>query len=527
MQRLVPAKTMAAMDKKTIEDFGLKSLILMETAGRDAACIIWNHYSRELFYEKKKLLVLCGSGNNGGDGWVAARYLLHWGARVAVLLCGDEKKLSPDSLVNRDLYEKAGGSVSRIKGKRIQPNFSEINHADLFVDALFGVGLDREITGKHAELIRLVNSLGKPLISLDLPSGVHADTGRILGEAFRAAHTVTFGLAKPGLFLDPGRSVTGKLHLVDIGIPTIVSDSFQKDLFLVTESWAKSRIVRRNPGSHKGNFGHLLLVAGAPATRGAAVLAAMGALRAGCGRLTLAVPETSLPLPGLPPEVMVSALPGNTEGFSDDALPRIEKLLTGKTLVTAGPGMGLNAVSDQILDLLLASDLPLVLDADALTLLSRKKNLTTLLLGRRAQTILTPHPGEMARLCKKSTKDIVEDRIFAAGDFSKKTGTHLLLKDSTGISASPDGICRINATGNAGMATGGSGDVLCGILASLLCQGYGAQTAVALAAFVHGMAADLLAAKKGPWGYLPSEVADHLPEIFERLLLETEPPLHG
>lgn len=524
MQRLVPAKTMSEMDRKTIEDFGLKSLILMETAGRETALHIRRLYEKELFYEKKRVLVLCGTGNNGGDGWVIARHLLNWGIGVSVLFLGKEDKLSQDSLVNRTLYEKAGGEVFLLKERTFHPLLSMIRHAGLFVDALFGLGLDREITGTLAELIQLVNDLGKPLVSVDLPSGIHADTGQILGKAFRADHTLTFGFAKPGLFLEPGRSLRGKLHIVDIGIPTIVSDSFPKEIFLSTESWARSAIKKRNPDSHKGNFGHLLLIAGAPATRGAAVLAAIGALRAGCGRLTLAVPEKSLPLPKLPGEIMVSSLPGNAEGFSDEALPQIEKLAYGKTLVAAGPGMGLNEVSAKILDLLLGTKLPLVLDADALTLLSEKKSLSKLLSERKEKTILTPHPGEMARLCGKSTKEIAEDAISIAKDFSIKTKSFLLLKGSASISTCPKGICRINSTGNSGMATGGSGDVLCGILASLVAQGFSAERALPLAAFIHGMAADHLYAEKGPWGYLPSEVADCLPKIFAKLL--SDAPSH-
>lgn len=515
MYPLISSSDMAALDRSTMEDFGLPGRILMETAGRESARILASLYPP---VSGKRILVLCGTGNNGGDGWVAARYLLGWDADVRVLLVGDPEKCSPDNRINQELYERAGGRTLPAQDlSRLEEHRQVLHHARIVVDALFGIGLDREVGGIHAALIQQVNERGVPVISLDIPSGIHGDTGRPLGRAIAAAHTVTFGLAKPGLFLEPGRSLRGTLHVVDIGIPAVIRQGFPASLGLATASWAREQLLPRPRGSHKGHFGHILLVAGAPASRGAAVLASMGALRAGAGLLTLAVPETSLPLPALPPEVMVHPLAGNAQGFSQGAALDLESRIPGKTLIAAGPGMGTGEEAARILSRLLASDLPLVLDADALTLLALHPGLMEALRRRAAPTVLTPHPGEMARLSGLNVPEIQKDRVAAARNFSTKNRCHLLLKGAGTLAARPDGFSVLSTSGNPGMATGGSGDVLCGILAAFMAQGIPVENAAALAAFVHGRAADLMHSRKGPWGYLPSEVAAAIPAALALL----------
>lgn len=505
---------MAAMDKDTMENFGLPGRILMETAGRESARIISDNFP----LRKKSVLVLCGTGNNGGDGWVAARYLLGWGWDIHVLLAGPPEKLSPESRINKTLYEKAGGRVfmaedaAALKGPE-----QALFRADLFVDALFGIGLDRPVQGFYAGLMERVKESGGAVVSLDIPSGIHADTGAIQGKALKASHTITFGFAKPGLLLEPGRSHSGKIHVVDIGIPEVISQKYPPRVEQVTKKWAAAQLPKRSAASHKGHFGHLLLVAGAPATRGAAVLAATGALRSGCGLISLAVPETSLPLPGILPEIMVQGLKGDGKGFSSQATENLLPLLAGKSLAAAGPGMGTGKTAAAMLRILLESPLPLVLDADALNLLAQHGDLMDLLSCKKEACVLTPHPGEMARLCGMSVQAVQEDRIRAARDFAMEKDCHLLLKGAATITATPQGLCRIITEGNPGMATGGSGDVLCGIIAGLMAQGKPADTAAPLGAFLHGMAADHLAEKQGPQGYLPSEVAAVLPEIFKSI----------
>ncbi|TYT76180.1 NAD(P)H-hydrate dehydratase [Desulfobotulus mexicanus] len=512
MKRLVSAAIMAAMDKDTIEIFGLPGRILMETAGRESGRIIFENFP----LRKMSVLVLCGTGNNGGDGWVAARYLLGWNTDIHVLLAGSAEKLSPESRINKSLYEKAGGRVFMAEDEAALKNLEQkLFKADLFVDALFGIGLDRPVQGFYAKLMETVTESGIPVVSLDIPSGIHADTGAIQGMALKASHTITFGFAKPGLLLEPGRSHSGTIHVVDIGIPGIISQKYPCSLEQVTEKWAAAQLPERSAASHKGHFGHILLVGGAPATRGAAVLAATAALRSGCGLISLAVPESSLPLPGMLPEIMVQGLNGNAKGFCKKAAESLIPMLEGKSLAAAGPGMGTGKTAAAILRILLESSLPLVLDADALNLLALHGELMDLLSRKKEACVLTPHPGEMARLCGMSVQAVQEDRISAASNFALEKGCHLLLKGASTVAATPDGICRIITKGNPGMATGGSGDVLCGILAGLMAQGKAADTAAPLAAFLHGMAADHLAEKQGPQGYLPSEVAAVLPEIFK------------
>lgn len=520
--RLVTAAQMQAMDRATMTDFGLPGIVLMENAGRTAANVTRN----EMPVAGLRIGILAGPGNNGGDGFVMGRYFLAAGATPTVFFAAQSEKLTEDAAFHRHLFIKAGGAVVTVAGNEaVARNKTRLRHQHLFIDALFGTGLNTPVQGHFAALIRIVNQTSLPVVSVDIPSGVHGDTGRILGTAIRATHTVTFGFAKPGHFLHPGRDHTGNLHAVDIGIPSVIKDAFAEKTWLLTPDWARYHLPERGSDTHKGSFGHVLIIGGAPGMTGAALLAARGAHRAGAGRITLCLPDTALSqAQGRLAETMTATLPGDAAGFTAKAAAALSSVLKEKTVVAAGPGMGRSRQSSAVLAELLTTDLPLVLDADALNLMADDPLLLDRLKNRKAETILTPHPGEMARLTRISTANIQQDRIQSARSFANAFQVHLVLKGAATVIAHPDGSAAINPTGNPAMATGGSGDVLAGIIAALLGQGCPAGIAAGTGTFLHGAAADLLCENQEP-GILPSEVADALPRAVTRLRTKSHPPL--
>ena len=508
--RLTPASEMQALDRATIETFGLPGETLMETAGRTASRLL----DAEFPVKGKRLVILVGPGNNGGDGFVMGRILAGRGGLPHVLLAVSGELLTGDAKTQRDRFLAVCPSgVTEITEKTHLEKASDwISQADILVDALFGVGLVRPVEGRFAGLIRLANQSPAPTVSVDIPSGISADTGGVLGSAIKADATTTFAFAKPGHFLEPGRTHTGHLAIADIGIPKPMEASLPASTLLLTSEWAKSRLPERSAESHKGNFGHVLIVAGNDGTAGAASLCAHGCHRMGPGLVTLLTRTTS-PLPGLFPETMVKRL----ESAAD-----LEAQMNGKRVIAAGPGMGTDKTAAELLSRILATDLPLVLDADALTLLAGSRDLTRQLAKRSVETVLTPHPGEMARLTGNSPEEIQKDRIRTARNLAGALSCHVVLKGATTVISHPDGTAGLNPTGNSGMATGGSGDVLCGILAGLIAQGVTPGIAAGLGTFLHGLAADQIASRT-PAGYLPSEVAAMLPSTLALLSSQNGP----
>jgi ADP-dependent NAD(P)H-hydrate dehydratase / NAD(P)H-hydrate epimerase len=510
--KVVTGETMQAMDRRTIEEFGISGLVLMERAGRECSNVILHRFGTG---EERSAVILAGKGNNGGDGYVIARHLAQAGWQVTTLVLSTREEIGGDARANLDLL--IDDALRFCSGSGALANHLSIfSSADLIIDALLGTGLKSEVRGIYAEAVELINGTEVPVVSVDIPSGIDAGTGRILGCAVRADLTVTFGLAKLGQVLYPGAAYCGELQVVDIGIPPEVSavvDGFE----YLDSAAIKPLLRKRERFAHKGSFGHCLIIAGSTGKTGAAAMAANSAVRSGAGLVTLAVPASLHAILEIKTtEPMTLPVPdGNAGCITDLSWDTLVGALAGKSAVALGPGLSLHDGTVRIARRLMsAADIPLVVDADGLNALAEDPSL---LLGKRPSTvILTPHPGEMARLAGMTVADVEADRIPTALSFAARYGVYLVLKGARTVIAAPDGRIAINGSGNPGMASGGMGDVLTGILVALLGQAYEPFTACRLGVYLHGAAADLVAAEKGEIGISAVDVQEALPSAFHK-----------
>jgi NAD(P)H-hydrate epimerase len=502
--KVVTASEMREIDRTTIKEFGISGLVLMERAGLAVAGRVAG------LFPSKRVLVLCGGGNNGGDGLVAARELFNRGAKAKVIMLAGKELLGPDCKAQLKSALKMGVPVEFRKTLR-----SIDLHGTVVVDAVLGTGLSRKVTGPLAALFAFVNKSGAPVVSVDVPSGISSDTGEILGKAVEADATVTFGLPKIGHLLHPGAACTGRLFVEDIGFPSRLLASEKITTTLLTQSFIRGLILPRPACSHKGDYGHVLVVAGSRGRTGAAMLASRACLAAGAGLVTVGVPESLMDVfqAGVM-EQMTLPLPDDGRGMlSEKAAGPILDFIRHKTDVVAiGPGIGVsNGTQTIVSELICKASVPLVLDADALNSIRGR---TGLLKQSKSPLVLTPHAGEMARLMGKAVRDIEKDRLNASKTFAKETGTWLVLKGAPTVIAGPEGQAFINSTGNPGMATAGSGDVLTGIISALLGQGLSPSDAAALGVYLHGMAGDMVAGQSGMQSLTASRIIGALPEAF-------------
>lgn len=511
--RVVTAHTMQEVDRQAITEYGIPGLQLMENAGRCCAEEIIAEFGL-----KGRAVVLAGKGNNGGDGYVIARLLGRKGWNVTVIVLADCDQITGDAATNLEMLSGSIISYCTHEGRLSALHREEIFQADVIVDALLGTGLSSDVSGIYLEAIGLMNASGRPIVSVDIPSGIHGTTGRVLGGAVRADLTVTFAFAKLGHVLYPGAEHSGRLVVADIGIPPQLMETVSGYDFLNEEAM-RPMVHRRDRQAHKGYFGHCLIIAGSPGKTGAAALAANSAVRAGSGLVTLAAAESIHPVLEMKTtEVMTAPLPDSGSGhLTNSAFPAIETLLAGKDAVAIGPGLDRRPGTYALVQNLVESvALPMVIDADGLNALA--EDMTVLKRKKSKQIILTPHPGEMSRLLGTSIPDVEVIRISTAQEFARNYSVFLVLKGARTIIASPDGTVAINGSGNPGMATGGMGDVLTGIIVSLLGQGYVAWDACCLGVFLHGFAADMVAGEKGEIGINASDVLEKLPYAYNKLL---------
>jgi NAD(P)H-hydrate epimerase len=505
---LVGAARMRALDQHTIETLGVPGELLMESAGRAVA-----EAALALRAPGAPLFVLCGAGNNGGDGLVAARHLHLLGAPVRVALLTPGARLRGDAAA---AWRRARDAGVAFEGARWR-----VPAAGVVIDALFGTGLTRDVGGPAAEAIRRLNAArgrggALRVLAVDLPSGLCADTGQERGACVQADATLTLGLPKLGLALEPGRSRAGRVQVARIGIADAAPGA-EHDTWLWTRAGAASRLPARPAAGHKGSFGHALIVAGSEGKTGAAALAAQGAARVGAGLVTVGCPaglndvlEIKLT------EAMTAPLPDTARrALAAAAEPAILALAAARDAVGLGPGIGRDPETlGLVRALAMGIEAPLALDADALLAFAGDLRL---LAQRRAPTVLTPHPGEAAALLGTTPAEINRDRPAAARRLAAESGCVALLKGAATVAASPDGGLVVNPTGGPALASGGTGDVLLGMLTGLLAQGVPAADAAALAAFVHGAAADAWAARAGSAGLLAGDLAAGLPETLAAL----------
>jgi NAD(P)H-hydrate epimerase len=514
--RILNATQMREADRFTIEDIGIPSLVLMENAGRQVVAAMEAAYEARL---DGRVAVLCGRGNNGGDGFVVARTLLQRGIDTAVFVVGTVADVRGDARINLEILGRLGVTVVEIGDEQAwELHFSEISQCTLIVDAIFGTGLKAALGGMLETVVADVNASGIPIVSIDLPSGLSADTPHVIGDCIDASMTVTLAAPKLPLVLPPGEGQAGDVVIADIGIPHEVIDGLDgRRIELLTPEQLRELVEPRAAESHKGDFGRVTIIAGSRGKTGAAHLSAMGALRSGAGLVTIATPAGCLPIvASMAAEYMTEPLAESKVGaVTKAAVDRILELR--HDVIACGPGLGRGAgVGEFVRALLERSDAPLVLDADALTVLGDDPGRV---MGREERdVIITPHPGEMARLIGASIEDVQANRIDVAAGFATTHNVHVVLKGHRTIIATPEGSVFINPTGNAGLATGGTGDLLTGMIAAWLAQLLDAEAACRLAVFLHGAAGDLAESAEGQVAMTATDVLGYLGDALNRLV---------
>ena len=513
--RILNTAQMREADRFTIEEIGIPSLVLMENAGRQVVAAIEAGYEQQL---NGRVAVLCGRGNNGGDGFVVARTLLQRGVEAAVFVLGPLADVRGDARTNLDILGRLGATVVEIADEQSwELHFSEISQCTLVVDAIFGTGLKAPVSGMIETVIADVNASDLPVISVDLPSGLSADTPHLIGDCVDASMTVTLAAPKLPLVLPPGESHAGDVVIADIGIPYEVIDGLDgPHVELLTPEQVREIVQPRAAESHKGDFGRVTVVAGSRGKTGAAYLAGMGALRSGAGLVTVGTAASCLPvIASMAPELMTEPLPEDDGGTAaGEAVERVLGL--AQDVIVCGPGLGrAPGVRDLVQSLVERASVPLVLDADAITVMASDP-------GRLAGTeerdvIITPHPGEMARLLGTQIEDVQANRLQVATDFATTHRLYVVLKGHRTVIATPEGRVFINPTGNPGMATGGTGDVLAGMIGAWLAQLLDAEAACRLAVFLHGVAGDIAEAHEGQVGMTATDLLGHLGAALKQL----------
>jgi len=533
--KLPTSSEMKALDISAIKDFCIPGIVLMENAGLGTVRMIEEQCGpcKDTF-----ALIFVGPGNNGGDGLVIGRHLHQRGCRPIFFFLVNPDSLTGDAAVNLQIVRKLKLPFHVVDNESrvgtISVLFKQFEARGIpcyaIVDSIFGIGLDRKIKGHFADAINLINqddfAPKSPVISVDTPSGMDSNTGKVLGVCIRADYTATYCCAKPGHFISGSEAWTGKLEIIDIGIPPEIIDRAGIRIALSTEDRFRSITchLRRKRSSHKGTQGHLLIIAGSSGKTGAAILTAKGALRGGAGLVSLCSPnklnsifEISLI------EAMTIPLSESSDFFLHDDIDAILLNLKGKQALVVGPGLGI-AKSTQKLVLALYHEVqcPLILDADALNILALNIDKVKTPAGPR---IFTPHPGELSRLINKSTEEIQSDRLEAVKigcQFFKNSDHDIIfvLKGVGTLITTDAGSTIINTSGNPGMATGGMGDVLSGIIGALVCQGMSARDAAVAGVFLHGCAGDELYKVTGS-GFTASELAERVPRTLKNLLISS------
>ncbi|AGB40297.1 yjeF-like protein, hydroxyethylthiazole kinase-related protein [Halobacteroides halobius DSM 5150] len=513
--KVVTGKQMAMIDQQTIKKIGVPGVVLMERAGVKVGKVILNQLDKF----DSNVIVLAGKGNNGGDGFVISRFLEAKGIKVETVLLGSKEKVSGDAKINLDVLSNLGSQVKEINNKEEAVSLKpRLKAADLIVDALLGTGIKGKLRGLYPDVIELVNQAPTKVIAVDIPSGVEAASGKVRDLAIEANRTVTLCLPKLGLILYPGAEYTGNLEVVDIGLPKKVIKDQQIDSELITSQVVADFLPIREKKSHKGSFGKLLVVAGSTGMTGAAALTGQASLRSGAGLVTVGVPASLNPiLEEKLTEAMTYPLSDKQGTLAKEALTEIKDLLKKRDLLAIGPGLRVNKeISYLIHSLVKNVDKPLVIDADGLNALDNLK----LLKEREKPTILTPHPGELARLMGQSIAKIAEDRLEIAQKFAIKYQVYLVLKGVRTVIATPTGRLYLNQTGNSGLATGGSGDILTGLIAGLLAQKSSVTEAIVAAVYLHGLAADLAVKELTEYSLLPSDLVQYLPQAIKQVVNE-------
>jgi len=484
MKILTPER-MAKYDRYAIETWGIPSAVLMENAGRNTYRLMKERY----LYGKKRIVIVCGRGNNGGDGFVVGRYALRDGYMTKVFLLCKKDDLRGDAALNMRLYESLNGEIVELENELNAVKLG-VAHADIIVDAIFGTGLSKVVEGKERAVIEEINKSGKPVMAIDIPSGIDGKTGLAMGIAVMATHTFTYAYPKLGHILYPGGYYTGKLTVVDISIPDFAEDIIGIDAQLIDGEMIRGFIKERLPWTHKGSYGHAVVIAGSPGKTGAAHMASLAALKIGAGLVTLIIPSSLNSIMEVKlTEVMTYPVEDNGTGFfTMSCYKQVKEFVEDKDIIIMGPGLSQHPETTEFVrQIYMNVAKPFVIDADGINAFIGHVEIFGKA-GRNA--VLTPHPGEFGRLVNLSPKLINQDRITSGRKFVEDNKVNLVLKGARSIFFSSDGDVYINPTGNPSLAKGGSGDILTGFIGGLASQGYSLTESSLLGMYLHGYLAD-------------------------------------
>ena len=506
---------MQGVDKKAIEKLGIIGPILMENAGIQITNEILKKFPQ---IQDERVVIVAGKGNNGGDGFVVARHLFNRGCQLVVLLLASKKELKGDAALNAGIAGKIGITIKEITSARHWgANKKILSKATVVVDAIFGMGLANPARGLYATVIQGINKSKSFKVAVDIPSGLLSDTFAIIGPCVKADLTVSLAAAKVAHVFPPAEDYVGELKIGDISVPPYLFEDEKFKLEMVEKERIRPYFKRRKKATHKGTYGHLLMLSGSVGKTGAAAMAGKAALKMGAGLVTAGVPKSCLPIVARSMmELMTEPLPETDKGtLAVEALSEILRLLEEKDVLMLGPGISTHESTKKlVLSLLTRLRIPVVLDADALNILASKPDI---LKSLSKPAVVTPHPGEFARLLKLSTKEVLDRRLELVPRFAKKFGVYVVLKGYRTLTATPEGKTFINPTGNPGMATAGSGDVLSGMIASMIIQEKNILDAILAAVYVHGLSGDIGAARLGEKSLTAGNMITYLPAAIKAL----------
>lgn len=504
--KLVTKEQIRKMDQRAINEYSIPGVLLMEQAA----------YSVFKYFEKlppMRIIIACGPGNNGGDGLALARQLTIWSShQVSILLVANSSRLTGDAKIYYDICKSMDVTIHEYnsnEGKQL-----ELKDADYLVDALLGTGLSKEVKGDMYQVVEAMNNTEKPIISIDIPSGICADTGKVLGIAIKAYKTITFALPKVGLYIYPGVWYANEVICTEIGIPRQIVDQTSSKVHAITEEEVKRWMPKRHMRSNKGTYGKVLVIGGQRGMSGAVALAAHSAIKIGAGIVTAAVPRAIHDIVEQKLTEVMSIPIHDVDGhFSIDAVADIEALMKGYSVIVVGPGMGRSKESQFIIEAVLKSNKDCIIDADGLYGL--KPHLERLK-GRKARTVITPHPGELSHLIDVPIEDLLDNPLYYTQKVAREYGLIVVFKIERTMISDGEHVW-INTTGNPGLAKGGSGDVLAGMIGGIVAQGLPALEAANISVYAHGKAADRLCETKSIYTFLPSDLIAELDHVFHYL----------
>ncbi|MDO4481758.1 MAG: NAD(P)H-hydrate dehydratase [Bacillota bacterium] len=512
MLRTALGSRVRKIDETAIKERGIPGEGLMETAGSKLYRSVLKSLKE---IDGSRCVIVCGAGNNGGDGYVAARLLKECGIKESVFSLVDTKKLSGDALLNFERYTAMGGETKILNSDKNMNDFILSSEAaDVIVDAVFGTGISREIGGNAKRVIDIINSSGKYVVSVDIPSGIGADDGRIYGVSVKADKTVTFQMNKLGMCIEPGRTMAGKVEVEDIGLPEDLCREEKGIVYIMEEKDAAKLLPKRNVLMNKGDAGKVLIAAGSRGMAGAAVLAARAAYRSGAGLVKVAAVWDVV-------QIIQAAVPEATCLILDEDVNNNIKLISKEAeaydAVAVGPGLGRSENAVRLVEHIIRNiSKPLLLDADAINIVSENPDM---LREHRGRVVMTPHPGEMGRLIGCSAKEVNENRVRIAQSFASEYNVTLVLKGSGSVIACPDGTVYVNPTGSPSMATAGSGDVLSGITGAFLAAGLSDRDSILLGTYVHGLSGELCSREYGEYGTTASDIAEFAGIALKKLTM--------